>query len=158
MYVRKERVTDALVQQYYDYNRQPSAGQMTTIAAIMKVDAQVIGFLSKITAPTLVIWGTHSPVLPPETSKILLSRLTATRPELKVLENVAHYPPLEAPDEVAAAAGEFLDRVVPRAAAASPGASTAATGAATPESPAQSPGAAARAIARRSRNSATLAR
>lgn len=114
MYVRKERVTDALVEQYYDYNRQPSAGQMTTIAAIMKIDAQVIDFLSKITAPTLVIWGTHSPVLPPDTSKILTSRLTATRPELKVLENVAHYPPLEAPDEVAAAAGEFLDRVVPR--------------------------------------------
>lgn len=114
MYVRKERVTDALVQQYYDYNRQPSSGQMTSIAAIMRVDAQVIDYLSKITAPTLVLWGTHSPVLPPDTSKILTSRLTATRPELKILENVAHYPPLEAPDEVAAAAGEFLDRVVPR--------------------------------------------
>ena len=114
MYVRKEGVTDALVQQYYDYNRQPGAGQMTSIAAIMRVDAEVTGYLSRITAPTLVLWGTHSPVLPPGTASILTTRLTSTQPELEVLERVAHYPPLEAPDEVAAAAGEFLDRVVPR--------------------------------------------
>ncbi len=114
MYVRKERVTDALVQQYYDYNRQPGAQQMTSIAAIMRVDAQVLDYLSRITAPTLLIWGTHSPVLPPDTARLLASRLTTTQPELRILEHVAHYPPLEAPEEVAAAAGEFLDRVVPR--------------------------------------------
>jgi pimeloyl-ACP methyl ester carboxylesterase len=114
MYVRKERVGDALVQQYYDYNRQPGAGWLTSIAAIMRVDAEVVGYLSRITAPTLVLWGTDSPVLPPDTARLLASRLTATQPEVRILERVAHYPPLEAPDEVAAAAGEFLDRTLPR--------------------------------------------
>ena len=91
MYVRKERVTDALVEQYYDYNRQPSAGQMTTIAAIMKIDAQVIDFLSKITAPTLVIWGTHSPVLPPDTHYDVLS-LTSDQPHADAADLIVTTP------------------------------------------------------------------
>lgn len=135
MYVRKERVSDALVQQYYDYNRQPGASTLTSIAAIMRVDDEVVGYLSKISAPTLVLWGTNSPVLPPDTSQVLASRLTSTQPEVRILERVAHYPPLEAPDEVAAAAGEFLDRAVPRGAppdAATTPAADAAVGAAAP--------------------------
>lgn len=111
MFVRDDRVTDALVERYYDYNRQPGAGQLTSIAAIMRKDDEVIGFLSRVRAPTLLLWGTSSPVLPPETATLMVSRLTATKPELRRLERVAHYPPLEAPREVAEAMLEFLGRV-----------------------------------------------
>jgi pimeloyl-ACP methyl ester carboxylesterase len=108
LFVRDERVTPALVQQYYDLNRHPGARQLTSIAAIMRKDEDVRGYLARVTAPTLLLWGTSSPVLPPETATLLASRLTGTQPELRRLERVAHYPPLEAPDDVAAAMLPFL--------------------------------------------------
>jgi pimeloyl-ACP methyl ester carboxylesterase len=112
MFVRQERVTAALVTRYYDLNRQPGARQLTSIAAIMRKDDEVRGYLSRVTAPTLLIWGSDSPVLPPDTADLLASRMTATRAQIVRLERVAHYPPLEAPDEVATATRDFLLRVL----------------------------------------------
>jgi pimeloyl-ACP methyl ester carboxylesterase len=112
MFVRDERVTDALVTQYYDLNRHPGARQFTSMTAIMKDDAKVRDFLARVRAPTLLVWTREDPVLPPKTAQTLASRLTATRTETVWLENVSHYPPLEAPQEVAAAASEFLARVL----------------------------------------------
>jgi pimeloyl-ACP methyl ester carboxylesterase len=112
LFVRRELVTDALVTRYYDLNRRPEASQFTTMTAIMREDARVIDFLGRITAPTLLIWGTDSKVLPPPTGQLMSKRLTATTPELHVVERVAHYPPLEAPREIAELVGPFLARTL----------------------------------------------
>jgi pimeloyl-ACP methyl ester carboxylesterase len=120
LFVRHELVTDELVTRYYDLNRRPEASQFTSLTAIMREDARVLDFLGRITAPTLLIWGTDSKVLPPPAGRLLLARLTGTKPELQVVERVAHYPPLEAPREIADLVGPFLARVVP--AAGAPGA------------------------------------
>jgi pimeloyl-ACP methyl ester carboxylesterase len=115
LFVRHELVTDELVTRYYDLNRRPEAGRFTSLTAIMREDAQVLDFLGRVTAPTLLIWGTDSKVLPPPTGRLMLERLTGTKAELKVVERVAHYPPLEAPREIADLVAPFLARVVPTA-------------------------------------------
>jgi pimeloyl-ACP methyl ester carboxylesterase len=79
LFVRRELVTDELVTRYYDLNRRPEASQFTTMTAIMREDAKVIDFLGRVRAPTLLIWGTDSKVLPPPTGELLAQRLTATR-------------------------------------------------------------------------------
>jgi pimeloyl-ACP methyl ester carboxylesterase len=112
LFVRRELVTDELVTRYYDLNRRPEASQFTTMTAIMREDAQVIDFLGRVEAPTLLIWGTDSKVLPPPTGQLMFDRLTGTTPELRVVERVAHYPPLEAPREIADLVGPFLAKVL----------------------------------------------
>jgi pimeloyl-ACP methyl ester carboxylesterase len=112
MFVRRELVTDELVTRYYDLNRRAEASQFTTMTAIMREDARVIDFLGRVTAPTLLIWGTDSKVLPPPTGELMSDRLTGTTPELHVVERVAHYPPLEAPREIADLVGPFLARTL----------------------------------------------
>ena len=110
MFVRRERVTEALVTRYYDLNRRPEASQFTSLTAIMREDARVLDFLGRVTVPTLVIWGTDSKVLPPPTGTLMVARLTGTTPEMHVVERVAHYPPLEAPREIADLVASFLAR------------------------------------------------
>ncbi len=112
LFVRRERVTDELVTRYYDLNRRPEASQFTTMTAIMREDAKVLDFLGRVTAPTLLVWGTDSKVLPPPTGRLMFERLTGTKPELEILERVAHYPPLEAPREVADLVRPFLEGVL----------------------------------------------
>lgn len=131
MFVREERVTDALVTQYYDLNRHPGAGKFTSMTAIMRDDAKVRDFLSRVRAPTLLVWTKEDPVLPPKTAETLASRLTGAQVETVWLENVSHYPPLEAPQEVAEAADRFLARVA-GAQAAPAGDAAAAPAALTP--------------------------
>jgi len=124
LFVRDEQVTEDLVTQYFEMNRKVEARRFTTMTAIMREDDKVIDFLARVRAPTLLLWGTHSPVLPPPTMQILQSRLTGTRVETQVLQNVGHYPPLEAPREVAEATDEFLRRVLAEVGAAPTGGAT----------------------------------
>jgi pimeloyl-ACP methyl ester carboxylesterase len=105
---RRERVTDALVEEYFDLNRRTGAAQFTSMTAIMRRDDEVLKLLAAVRAPTLLIWGTLDPVLPLATAELLSRRLTGTRAGTVLLDDVSHYPPLEAPDEVAAATLAFL--------------------------------------------------
>lgn len=114
MFVREARVTDALVERYYDLNRHPGARQFTSMTAIMRDDAKVRDFLGRVRAPTLLLWSREDPVLPPATAATMASRLTGAPVRTEWLENVSHYPPIEAPDEVADATLRFLDSIAPR--------------------------------------------
>lgn len=105
---RRHRVTDALVTEYYDLNRRPGAVEFTSMTAIMREDAEVLRFLGGVKAPTQLIWGMRDPVLPPATAELLASRLTATTVRMDELDDVSHYPPLEAPQEVAELTADFL--------------------------------------------------
>lgn len=105
---RQRRVTDALVTEYYDLNRRPGASEFTSMTAIMRDDDKVKGFLAAVKAPTLLIWGMRDPVLPPATADLLAARLTSTTVEIEELDDVSHYPPLEAPTEVAELTAQFL--------------------------------------------------
>jgi pimeloyl-ACP methyl ester carboxylesterase len=105
---RRGRVTNELVTEYYDLNRRPGASEFSSMTAIMRQDDEVRRLLAAVRAPTLLIWGTKDPVLPAETADLLASRLTSTTSQMQLLDDVSHYPPLEAPAEVAAATRKFL--------------------------------------------------
>lgn len=109
---RRQRVTEALVTEYYDLNRRPGAYEFTSMTAIMRDDAEVRGFLGAVKAPTQLIWGMLDPVLPPATLELLADRLSATTVRVDTLDDVNHYPPLEAPEEVAQLTRQFLDTVI----------------------------------------------
>jgi pimeloyl-ACP methyl ester carboxylesterase len=109
---RQQVITDDVVRQYYDFNRRPDSRTPSSMTGIMRDDALVRGFLAKITAPTLLLWGAEDHVLPPAAARLLAERLSATQAELQILDDVAHYPPLEAPAEVAAASRAFLTRAL----------------------------------------------
>jgi pimeloyl-ACP methyl ester carboxylesterase len=108
---RQARVTDNLVSEYYDLNRRPGASGFSSMTAIMRKDDEVRRLLAAVTAPTLLVWGTRDPVLPLETAQLLATRLTSTKVETQLLEDVSHYPPLEAPSEVSAATIAFLKTI-----------------------------------------------
>lgn len=110
----QERVTDDLVTEYYDLNRRPGASEFTSMTAIMRKDEEVRRLLAAVKAPTLLIWGTQDPVLPQVTADILAARLTSTKAQTRLLDNVSHYPPLEAPKEVSAATLAFLEPLLIR--------------------------------------------
>jgi pimeloyl-ACP methyl ester carboxylesterase len=105
---RAEHAGAARIDQYYDMNRRPDSQTMNSMTAIMRDDALVRGFLGRVRAPVLLVWGDRGNVLPPATASILARRLTGTTVRTERLERVAHYPPMDAPDEVAALVDSFL--------------------------------------------------
>jgi pimeloyl-ACP methyl ester carboxylesterase len=105
---RRARVTDELITEYYELNRRPGASEFTSMTAIMRKDDEVVRLLAAVKAPTLLLWGTKDPVLPAATAGLLASRLTSTSARTVLFGDVSHYPPLEAPAEIAAATRQFL--------------------------------------------------
>lgn len=109
---RQDRVTDAVVAQYYDFGRRADSRQPNTMTGIMRKDDEVVSYLARVKAPVKLVWGALDHVLPPATASTMAQRLTATTTETMMLADVSHYPPLEAPNEVAAATDQFLQRVL----------------------------------------------
>jgi pimeloyl-ACP methyl ester carboxylesterase len=108
---RDEQRSDARIGQYYDFNRRPDSRTMHSMTAIMRDDALVRDFLARVRAPTLLVWGDLGNVLPPPTAATLAGRLTGTTVRTEFLERVAHYPPMDAPDEVATLVDQFLSNL-----------------------------------------------
>ncbi len=108
---RDEQRSEARIEQYYDLNRRPDSRTMHSMTAIMRDDALVRDFLARVRAPTLLVWGDLGNVLPPPTAATLAGRLTGTTVRTEFLERVAHYPPMDAPDEVATLVDQFLSNL-----------------------------------------------
>ena len=81
------------------------------MTAIMRDDGEVRRFLGAVKAPTQLIWGMLDPVLPPDTLELLAGRLSSSEVRVDRLDDVNHYPPLEAPEEVAEVTRQFLGAV-----------------------------------------------
>lgn len=69
-------------------------------------DPKLAGRLHRVSAPVLVIWGTHDRLLPVEHAHLWAQALGTAR--LEVIEDAGHLPQLEQPDTFAAAVREFL--------------------------------------------------
>lgn len=74
-------------------------------------DLDQIGSLSKIVAPSLIIWGSADKVEHVDNAELLRQRLTNSRKI--VLEGIGHVPMVEAPKQVAAACSSFFADVAP---------------------------------------------
>jgi pimeloyl-ACP methyl ester carboxylesterase len=61
--------------------------------------------------PTLIVWGERDPMIPAGHGRRAHDAMPGSR--LEVLPGVGHFPPLEAPEETAAAVRAFLDQTEP---------------------------------------------
>ncbi|MDT7698720.1 MAG: hypothetical protein QOJ30_1045 [Pseudonocardiales bacterium] len=79
------------------------SGSSTVFAALAARDAESP---PPVTVPASVLWGAADPLYPP----VFAEGLEKTLPDhtLRVLDDVGHFVPLEAPDETAAAVRRFL--------------------------------------------------
>ncbi len=67
-----------------------------------------VGALGRLELPTLLLWGRRDPVAVPAIAEGLAARIAAAR--LHWLDEVGHYPMLEAPDAWAEALERFLEQ------------------------------------------------
>ena len=70
-------------------------------------DFDLTGRLAGITAPTLILWGEHDPVVDYRVAEYMDEHIPLSR--IQVLPNASHSPQLEHPAEVAAAITNFLN-------------------------------------------------
>jgi pimeloyl-ACP methyl ester carboxylesterase len=65
--------------------------------------------LSKLTVPTLILWGESDRIVPVRHARAAVARLVQGR--LEVLPDCGHLPQVEKPERVADLLGDFLDKV-----------------------------------------------
>lgn len=69
--------------------------------------------LGRLTCPALVLSGACDPIMPPEFSSEIAAALTAADVQARCLEDVAHMPPIDAPETYFALLREFIARIDP---------------------------------------------
>ena len=66
-------------------------------------------YLSKVAAPSLIVWGANDAIIPLECGEILRNSIPGS--SMAVIDNCGHSPQMEKPDEFNAAVTAFLDRL-----------------------------------------------
>jgi pimeloyl-ACP methyl ester carboxylesterase len=101
--------------QYYDFNRRvPEQHPLAFVAQVADHKAAVAA-MSRVTAPTLLIWGARDPLLTPPTAATLAKYLDHAQVSVVFMPDVGHYPPLEAPERFARIVASYLEDVQPPA-------------------------------------------
>lgn len=113
LYGRPARVTEAQIERGYDFGRRTEEGNFLHLFALGGNGELTREMLGKVKAPTLIIWGMTDTVLPWDAAVSLRDKLTSVRPSMALLDDVGHYPPIEAPERYAALVETFLTQVVP---------------------------------------------
>ena len=109
LYADPSQVKDEIVEQYYDFGRRNrTAPYVRSLFARVNDTAEIDQVLSKVTSPTLLLWGVPDRVLPEEMGYQLQRKLSSVSPELIFLHGTGHYPPVESPDIVASHIRRFL--------------------------------------------------
>jgi len=112
LFADPSRVTDAMVQRYYDTNRKIRAPVVPSMRSRVNDTAEIDGVLASVRAPTLLLWGTPDRVLPEAMGQQLQSKLSGTKADLIILDDGGHYPPLESPDLIASHIRDFMAKTV----------------------------------------------
>ena len=107
------RMTDEKIDEYYAFGLRPNDPNLLAMVAQVGDGVAAQAEFAKITAPTLLIWGTADPLLPESASAALAGHLSQTTVSRVLLNDVGHYPPLEAPDRFAAIMATWLENSVP---------------------------------------------
>jgi pimeloyl-ACP methyl ester carboxylesterase len=107
------RITPAIRQQYYDFNRRLPEAHPIDLVAQVADHARAVAAMNAVTAPTLLIWGARDPLLTPPTAATLAGYLTHARVSEVFMPDVGHYPPLEAPARFARIVADYMEAVTP---------------------------------------------
>lgn len=102
---RKELVTEAMVDRYWELLRFPGNRRATVLRATTRDPARA-DEVGKISSPVLILWGKQDRLIPVSSATTFKERLPQA--ETIILENVGHIPMEEAPDATAAAIRKFM--------------------------------------------------
>jgi len=111
LFAHPERVTGELV----DDDWIPITVPGTRRAALAAIRSNTRGYenlLSRVQAPTLVLWGKEDRILPAEEGLRLSSEIRGSR--LVILPDTGHIPQEETPQEFAGAVSQFLGETLPK--------------------------------------------
>ena len=108
-----KRIDSKLREQYYDMNRRMPEKNYLTLVAQVADHAKAIDAMSRVTAPTLLIWGGRDPLLVPASADTLAGYLNHAQVSKIILPDVGHYPPLEAPERFAQLVAAYIEAAVP---------------------------------------------
>ena len=110
LYSDSSKVSEALVQQYYDMGRKTrSLPPNERMYARVSDNDEVTRILGGVRAPTLLLWGLVDPVLPEPMAHQIQRKLSSAPTTLVRLQTTGHYPPVESPERVADEIGKFLE-------------------------------------------------
>ena len=103
-------VTDELVEKSYDLaNDRVRALQLLRLARSLQSET-IADQLSQIDVPTLLIWGRHDRITPPDVAEVFLRRLP--RAELHFIDRCGHAPMIERPEAFNRLALAFLHKTI----------------------------------------------
>ena len=111
LFAHPQRVTDAMIDDDWIPITVPGT-RRAALAAIRSNSRGYENLLSRIEAPTLVLWGKEDKILPSEEGLRLATEIRGAR--LVVLPDTGHIPQEETPAEFARAVADFLGPILPK--------------------------------------------
>jgi pimeloyl-ACP methyl ester carboxylesterase len=86
-----------------------------TLRAVIDLEGQRVSATDRLylaeSVPTLLIWGTHDPIIPIEHARVTQARIPESR--LVEMDGAGHWPQLEDPDRFVAELAEFVETTEP---------------------------------------------
>lgn len=111
-YARPERISDALVDRYWDLIRFPGNRQATVARARTSREAESWGEAGSIKKPTLLLWGEQDQVFPLSYAEAFLTTISGSR--LITYADAGHLPMEETPEQVARDIDKWVSELPPR--------------------------------------------
>jgi pimeloyl-ACP methyl ester carboxylesterase len=108
-----KRLDANIREQYYDVNRRTPEPNYLALVAKVADQVKAKDAMSKVRAPTLLVWGARDPLLVPASADALASYLTGAQVSKIMLPDVGHYPPLEVPARFADIIANYIEAVTP---------------------------------------------
>jgi pimeloyl-ACP methyl ester carboxylesterase len=112
--VEPGRMSDAIVQQMYDFNRRVPEPNPTALTGVVADQAKAIGAMNAVRQPVLLLWGAADPLLPPAAAHVLAGHLKNASVSMLMIPDASHYPPMEIPGRFASIVENYLTQVAPR--------------------------------------------
>jgi pimeloyl-ACP methyl ester carboxylesterase len=105
-FVRKSVVTDAMIDQYWEFLRMAGARQATFVHYGLPRNTYIKDHIEDIKAPTLILWGEEDPDVPVADSHAFAEAIAGSK--LVIYPATGHFPREELPDQSAADVRDFL--------------------------------------------------
>lgn len=107
------RMNSGIREQYYDMNRRVPEPNVLALAAKVADQVKAKSAMSRVRAPTLLVWGARDPLLVPASADALEKYLSGAEVSKIWLSDVGHYPPLEVPARFADIVSAYIESVTP---------------------------------------------
>ncbi len=108
-----QRLNAKIREQYYDVNRRAPEKHYLQFVARVADQEKALDAMSRVTAPTLLIWGGYDALLVPASMDTLAGYLEQAQVSTIMMPDVGHYPPLEAPERFAQLVAAYIEAATP---------------------------------------------